>query len=197
MLLRLYGSMIQYSNSFASLSTLSSDTNFPLSPPAATSSPKVSGHRNAHNNHSSQSNDRATNRKQTGMRRQAIKVMVFNFDGLENKTAELATSIETYHPDVIIASETHLKDGINSSELFPPEFSVYRKDRVKCKKGGVLIATRNDLIATHRVDLDTDCEVVWVTIKIQGSKDITIGAFYRSQIFGKDPAYMNELRVNR
>ena len=44
------------------------------------------------------------------------------------------------------------------------------------------------------IDLDTKCEIVWVTIKIQGSKDVTIGAFYRSPQFGATYDYMNELR---
>ena len=51
-----------------------------------------------------------------------------------------------------------------------------------------------DLIGTHRTDLDTKCEIVWVTIKIQGSKDVTIGAFYRSPQFGDTYDYMKELR---
>ena len=73
----------------------------------------------------------------------------------------------------------------NSSELFPSNYSVIRKDRnFDNSKGGVLIAMKDDLIGTHRTDLDTKCELVWVTIKIQGSKDVTIGAFYRSPQFG-------------
>ena len=58
----------------------------------------------------------------------------------------------------------------------------------------LLIAIKNDLIGTHRPELDTNCEIIWVTIKIQGSKDITIGAFYRSPQFGNTNGYMNELR---
>ena len=53
---------------------------------------------------------------------------------------------------------------------------------------------KDDLIGTHRTDLDTKCEIVWVTNKIQGSKDVTIGAFYRSPQFGDTYDYMNELR---
>ena len=54
---------------------------------------------------------------------------------------------------------------------------------------------KDDLIGTHRTDLDTKCEIiVWVTNKIQGSKDVTIGAFYRSPRFGDTYDYMNELR---
>ena len=44
------------------------------------------------------------------------------------------------------------------------------------------------------MDLDTNCEIVWVTIKIQGTKDLTIGSFYRSHTFGNTPEYLNALR---
>ena len=50
------------------------------------------------------------------------------------------------------------------------------------------------LIGTHRTELDTKWEIVWVTIKIQGSKDVSIGAFYRSPQFGDTYDYINELR---
>ena len=105
--------------------------------------------------------------------------------------------IETYNPDVIIGTETHLDPTVNSSELFPDSYAIFRKDRwfgKNTKRGGVLIALKNDIIGTHRIDLDTDCELIWVTIKIQGAKDVTIGAFYRSHTFGSSSEYMNELR---
>ena len=86
--------------------------------------------------------------------------------------------IGEYNPAIIIGTETHLDSSVNSSELFPSNYSVIRKDRhFDNSKGGVLIAMKDDLIGTHRTDLDTKCEIVWVTNKIQGSKDVTIGAF--------------------
>ena len=91
-------------------------------------------------------------------------------------------------------TETHLDSSVNSSELFPHNFSVFRKDREGRSKGGVCIAVRDDLIATHRTDLDSECEAVWVTLKVKGVKDLTIGAFYRSQIFGDSSEYLDALR---
>ena len=135
-------------------------------------------------NHSSHSANRETNRRKHSLKRQSIKAIVFNFDGIRNKVADLATTIDNFHPDVIIGTETHINSSVNSSELFPPDFAVYRKDRTEgISKGGVVIAIRNDLFGTHRVDLDTDCEAVWVTVKVQGSKDVIIGSFYRSEVW--------------
>ena len=45
-----------------------------------------------------------------------------------------------------------------------------------------------------KIDTLTIIEIVWVTIKIQGSNDVTIGAFYRSPQFGDTYDYTNELR---
>ena len=109
--------------------------------------------------------------------------------------SDLAVCIENYNPDMIIGTETHLDSSNNSSELFPPNYSVIRKDRdFDNSKRGVLIALKSDLIRTHRTDLNSNCEIIWVTIKIQGTKDITIGAFYRSPQFGKTSEYMHELQ---
>ena len=131
----------------------------------------------------------------TQAKRQSLKTLVINFCSIRNTVADLAVCIGKYNPDLIIGTETHLDSSVNSSELFPSNYSVIRKDRhFDNSKGGVLIAMRDDLIGTHRTDLDTKCETVWVTIKIQGSKDVTIGAFYRSPQFGDTYDYMNELR---
>ena len=84
---------------------------------------------------------------------------------------------------------------MGSSELFPPNYTIYRKDRTfgQGKGGGVLIATKNDLIATHRADLDGDCEMVWVSLELHGAKQIIIGSFYRSQKYGNTSEYLDTL----
>ena len=58
----------------------------------------------------------------------------------------------------------------------------------------VHIATKDDLIATHRIDLDSNCEVIWMSIEIQGAKQILIGSFYTSQNFGNFTDYLDQLR---
>ena len=55
--------------------------------------------------------------------------MVVNFCGIRSKVADLAVSLDTYNPDVVIGTETHLDDSVHSQELFPQTFSVFRKDR--------------------------------------------------------------------
>ena len=117
---------LDLSNSFSCLSDLSNASNtfgFPL----ATSSPHdtanhVSGHKSPKS-----PKPKPKHRSCSGRNKNSLKFMIINFDGISDKTSDLAVSIENYHPDVIIGTETHLKGNINSSELFPPEFSVIRK----------------------------------------------------------------------
>jgi hypothetical protein len=124
-----------------------------------------------------------------------LKILVVNFGGLRSKTTDLACCIEQHAPEIIVGTETHLDDSINNNELFPPNYSIIRKDRdFGPSKGGVLLAFRDDLVVTHRTDLNSNCEVVWASIQIQGAKQIVVGSFYRSQTYGKTKDYIDELR---
>ena len=90
--------------------------------------------------------------------------------------------------------ETHLTDNVLNNDLIP-NYTIIRKDRdFGPSKGGVLLAFRDDLVITHCPDLNADCEIVWATIEIQGAKQITVGAFYRSQIYGASSDYLEQLR---
>ena len=70
------------------------------------------------------------------------------------------------------------------SEVFPANYTVYRKDRnSKCPGGGVFQAVKNDLIVLHCPDFDSDCEIIWTQCQLAGSntKPIYFGSFYRSK----------------
>jgi hypothetical protein len=83
----------------------------------------------------------------------------------------------------LVGTETWLNDSISNSEIVPSNYTVIRKDRKdafgKDGYGGVFIALKSDLIATHRIDLDTKAEIVWVQLEIAGNKPVLIGAYYR------------------
>jgi hypothetical protein len=69
---------------------------------------------------------------------------------------------------------------IASSEIFPPTFKIYRKDRNR-NGGGVLIAVTDNLVSTEEPSLDRpNCEILWVKVKLKGKKDLLIGSYYRS-----------------
>jgi hypothetical protein len=180
---------MEFSNMYDSLGTLSSDDE-PLSPPMASSSPKIPLNcPKAKVTPIKRGNGKATKPKFN----RPLKVLVINFGSIKNKVADLAVCLDINNPDIIIGTETWLRPAVKSEELLPSDkYTIVRKDR-KDSYGGVLIAYKNDLIGVHRLDLDTNCEIVWIQIKLVGCKSLTIGAFYRTPD-EKDPKYMDELR---
>lgn len=90
---------------------------------------------------------------------------------MKNKIALLHHFITTHSPDLVVG--TWLTPNIDSSDLFPPSFSmtVFHKDRPTGlgKGGGVFIAAKGasdflceSLSVKHWPDLDADCEIIWV-----------------------------------
>jgi hypothetical protein len=45
--------------------------------------------------------------------------------------------------------------------------------------GGVLIAISNEYITSQVTELDTNCEIVWATIKSTGNKTLYLGTYYK------------------
>jgi hypothetical protein len=77
--------------------------------------------------------------------------------------------LETTRADVIIGSESWLNPEIASSEVFPPGFNVYRRDRPRGTGGGVFILVSDNLDSREpeemKVTTDTDCELVWAATR--------------------------------
>ena len=84
--------------------------------------------------------------------------------------------MDAVKPDIILGCETWLKPGITQGEIFPPEFSLYRKDRSD-GYGGVLIGVHRSLIS-HQIDIDTDAEFIAVKI-LNGDQNIIVASAYR------------------
>ena len=106
---------------------------------------------------------------------------MINFGSLisHDKHLQLCQFIETYKPDVILGYETKLEPSIQSSSIFPDEYTMSqqnRKDRAY-GGGGVLIAVRGNIIVAERLS-PADCEIVWTKI-FHDHGTITFGSFYR------------------
>ncbi|KAL8619072.1 hypothetical protein ACOMHN_019344 [Nucella lapillus] len=50
-------------------------------------------------------------------------------------------------------------DHVKSSEVFPEEYNVFRKDR-NCLGGGIFILIHKSLTAVEQPELSTDCEIL-------------------------------------
>ena len=105
-------------------------------------------------------------------------IRVANFQSVKNKKVELAQVASTCNPDVILGTETWLNNEIQSSEIFPQNYTAFRRDR-KDGFGGVVIVTRNDLICEEIVNVNINTESIYCKIELQGNKSVVVGVVYR------------------
>ena len=77
---------------------------------------------------------------------------------------------------MLVGTESHLNDSIYSSEIFPKDYSVYRKDR-NIHGGGVFVLV-DKLIPSSKLEIESSCEVIWVILHLKGPHNIILGAFY-------------------
>jgi len=123
-----------------------------------------------------------------------LRVLVVNCESLQSQAKQslFASMIESTKPHIIHGTESWLKEDITSSEVFPSNYTIIRKDRDKIvnkevfgpmrdssSHGGVFIAVSNDLVCSEAPELDVDAEIVWATITMHGGKKVYFGSFYR------------------
>ena len=106
-----------------------------------------------------------------------------NVRGLRTKIDDFFVAVSDNEYDVIILTETWLKDEINSVQLFGAGYNVYRKDRIpevtgRSRGGGVLIAVKNSFSSTPCVAcIDNDLEHLWVNVECT-ERRVCLGVVY-------------------
>ena len=65
-----------------------------------------------------------------------LKIAIINCQSVRNTVPELETLLETSQPDVVIGTESWLTDDVGTAEIFPSDYTRYRRDRKGKKKGG-------------------------------------------------------------
>ena len=130
-----------------------------------------------------------------------LRIITVNCESLRSqaKQALFNNMIENTKPDIIIGTETWLDNSIPSSEIFPDNFTVFRKDRQhiidrnqfgpmkdNTSHGGVLVAIKSDIISSSAPEMDVDAEIIWTKINTASSKQVFIGSFYRQPRTGQN-----------
>ena len=105
------------------------------------------------------------------------KLVLMNCQSICNKKTELETLLMSVEPDIVIATESWLKPDIGSPEIFPPNYNVYRKDRIDKDGGGVFILVADRLISCALDEFASDHEAVWVQIKEDKGPNLNVGAY--------------------
>ena len=82
--------------------------------------------------------------------------------------------LESAQADIVLGTESWLKNDYLSTEIFPKGFKVYRKDRPIKVGGGVFILVSDKLIHSEPEELKVDgqCELVWAQIQILGTSQL-------------------------
>ncbi len=114
-----------------------------------------------------------------------IRSIVVNGQGIKSKAVQIHNMIDSLSPHIIVMTETHLDNNVYSSELFPPHYNIYHKDR-NTHGGGVLIAIDVTLDSYELQVAENNCELVWAMIHGKGRAPICVRAVYRPPRVGDD-----------
>ena len=72
----------------------------------------------------------------------SLVVLQVNCRSVYNKATKLWNLVDTYNPNVVIGTESWLKEDISSAEVFRADFATFRRDR-SAHDGGVFICVKN------------------------------------------------------
>ena len=59
----------------------------------------------------------------------SLVLLQVNCRSIYNKVLEFWNLVETYNPDIIIGTESWLREDIRDTEIFRAEFTTFRRDR--------------------------------------------------------------------
>lgn len=102
-----------------------------------------------------------------------LTVYYQNVRGIRTKTLDIYINSSLSEFDIIVLSETWLRNDILDSELFNNDYFVYRRDREssgfhsKKTGGGVLIAVSKKYNSYRLSNFESMCEDVWVGVDVR------------------------------
>ena len=65
---------------------------------------------------------------------------------------------------IVVGTEYWLIPDIKDHKVFPPYFTVYRRDRGIGRRGGVFIVVRADVVCLREKELETECKILWIKL---------------------------------
>ena len=109
-----------------------------------------------------------------------------------NKKLDIQALLVAENLDVLAITETFLGDEILGNELAGGDYTIFRRDQNR-HGGGVMLYVKNSISAIRRIDLETNCEVLWVELSTGCSK-VLLGTFYRPP--SSTPEYLKQLEMS-
>jgi len=167
--LELSGNSLDLSNSFNILSVDNTQTS-PIS--------RISSLNNSAANTLNHGN---TLKQNKSSKRNKLRGMIINCNGLKSSkhSTEFKALLELHNPDFVLGTESKLHPGVPTYSIFPPTYTVIRKDR-NAYGGGVFHAIKSDLACIEEDELNGNtCEILWSSIKMVNCKTLYLLSFYR------------------
>jgi hypothetical protein len=96
---------------------------------------------------------------------QSLVVLQVNCRSIYNKALELWKLVDTYNPDIIIGTESWLREEIGNTEIFRTDFTTFRRDR-HTPGGDVFICVKNNITFS---ELWVDDEFKISAVEVKGS----------------------------
>ena len=93
------------------------------------------------------------------------------------KRFALLAFLSVVNADVVAITETFLDDTIISSQLLTSDYTIFHRDRNRHGRG-VMILVRSTIAAVRMLDLETNCEILWLKL-LTAPSSFLFGVFYR------------------
>lgn len=113
-----------------------------------------------------------------GFTNQTCYLYYQNTRGLNTKLTGLYAAALAMDYDIIILTETWLKNGVYDGEIFDSRYNVFRQDRAVKRGGGVLIAVTNHIVAI-KVDFVVEgIEIICVKVNLGHSTYYVLTVYF-------------------
>lgn len=104
--------------------------------------------------------------------------MLVNCRSIKNKVDIFDDLVRMTKPSVVIGTESWLNEDVANTEVFPDNFTCYRKDR-NYHGGGVFILVDQRIPSIGISTTDDTSEAVWCQLKLSNGKSLSVCSFYR------------------
>jgi hypothetical protein len=92
----------------------------------------------------------------------SLVLLQVNCRSIYNKALEFWNLVDTYNPDIIIGTESWLREEIGNTEIFRADFTTFKTDR-HARGGGVFVCVKNTITCSELwVDDNFEIKVVEV-----------------------------------
>lgn len=92
----------------------------------------------------------------------SLVLLQVNCRSIYNKSLEFWNLVDMYNPDIIIGTESWLREGTGNAEI-RADYTTFRRDR-HARGGGVFICVKNN-IACSELWVDNDFEILAIEVK--------------------------------